>query len=98
MLNARCDTTWNLKEHIEGTRQIMLPNGFKDQRYYREANEVWDALAKWGATCSEIALYYAQGKLPMEAKGPYRSDNMQMPNFRIRQVKPIEYTYFLKLK
>ncbi|XP_070005542.1 uncharacterized protein [Nicotiana sylvestris] len=65
------------------TRWVQEANATA-QHYYREGNQVADALAKIASISGTRMIYQSFEQLPKEAKGPFMMDKWQMPSIRTK--------------
>ncbi|XP_060184706.1 uncharacterized protein LOC132614307 [Lycium barbarum] len=90
MLNGSSLPPWNFEQKIDKMRRQLQSKQCIIQHCYREANQVADALAKFGANLQlnrRARVYHNLQNLPTQAIGPSRLDSMGMPSFRIKQAK-----------
>lgn len=87
MLQNRKKQNAKMRKIIKEIIQILDQNRVKVSHYYREANQVADALAKHATTLDNATFYERLQQLPGVAKGPFQLDKWKLPSFRSRYDK-----------
>ncbi|XP_060177777.1 uncharacterized protein LOC132607713 [Lycium barbarum] len=86
-LKGSYTTPWEFAQEVEHMKRIIERRHIKIQHFFREANIVADALAKFGSNSQHSLIanvFNSMQEMPSEARGAARMDKAQMANFKIR--------------
>lgn len=84
MIKGNTKVAWHMQDIILNIRQLLQHVNSKIQHCYQEANQVADALAKWGIK-EYNSFFFSLRELPKHAAGSYLLNKAQMASIRHKQ-------------